>query len=115
MGKVKKKSTIKIEIELDEHQVPEKIYWTASDNPDQKNMAAKGMLLSLFDPQTRETLKIDLWTKEMQVLEMDRFIYQSIRGLADTYFKATSNDKMASAMREFVQFFGEETDIIPKT
>ena len=31
------------------------------------------MLLSLFDKDDLDTLKIDLWTKDMQVMEMDRF------------------------------------------
>ena len=61
-----------------------------------------------------DTIKIDLWTKEMQVVEMDRFFFQTLKGLSDTYFKATNNAELASAMRQFVQYFGEQTEIIPK-
>jgi hypothetical protein len=34
--------------------------------------------------------------------------------MADTYYKATQNAQLASAMQQFVQFFGEQTEIIPK-
>ena len=72
------------------------------------------MLLSLFDADHQETLKIDLWTTEMQVNEMDRFVYQSLRGIAETYFRATNNKDLASDMQQFVRYFGEQTEILPK-
>jgi hypothetical protein len=50
----------------------------------------------------------------MQVLEMDRMVYQTIRALADTYFKATQNTELANQMQQFAQFFGEQVEIIPK-
>jgi hypothetical protein len=58
-------------------------------------------------------MKIDLWTTEMQVIEMDRFFFQTLRAMADTYFKATQNAELATAMQQFVQYFGEKTQIIP--
>ena len=108
-----KKSEIKVQIELDEHKVPDQIKWSA---PDQKQIdqEAKAMLLSFFDKQSRETLKIDLWTKDMQVVEMDRFFYQTLRSMVDTYFRATSNQNLAREMQKFVQYFGEQTEVIPK-
>ena len=70
------------------------------------------MLLSFFDEESKDTLKIDLWTTEMQVIEMDRFFFQTLRGLADTYFKATQNAELATSMRQFVHYFGEKTGIL---
>ncbi|HMX84190.1 MAG TPA: gliding motility protein GldC, partial [Saprospiraceae bacterium] len=69
---------------------------------------------SLFDSKVKDTLKIDLWTNELQVVEMDRFMFQTLRGLADTYMKATNNHKLANEMQQFVTYFGEQTEIIPK-
>jgi len=110
-----KKASIEIQIELDEHNVPEKIQWRSDDQPTNKELkGCKAFLLSLFDEETKDTLKIDLWTKEMQVVEMDRLFFQTLRALADTYFKATQNEKLASDMQKFVHYFGEETGIIPK-
>ncbi len=113
--KIKKKSNINIEIGLDEERMPVDIKWNASDGPDGPGRkAAKAFLLSIFDKHSKDTLRIDLWTKEMQVIEMDRFMFQTLRALADTYFKATQNAKLAADMQRFVQYFGEETEIIPK-
>ena len=108
-----KTSDINIRVHLGEKKIPSKIEWTAADQ-NQVDQEAKAMLLSLFDPKSKETLRIDLWTGAMQVAEMDRFIFHTLRGLADTYFRATNNQKLASAMQQFVQFFGEETAILKK-
>ncbi|MDH3648674.1 MAG: gliding motility protein GldC [Saprospiraceae bacterium] len=109
----KKRSNIQINITLGEHQVPEEITWSAPDQ-DKFEQPAKAMLLSLFDRDTRDTLKIDLWTKELQVVEMDRFMYQTLRSMSETYFRATSNHELSKAMQQFVQYFGEQTEILPK-
>ena len=106
-------SKIEIEVGLNKENVPVAIDWQAVDNPDTPSpQACKAMLLSVFDAKTLETLKIDLWTTDLQVMEMDRLIYYTMRGLADTYFKATQNQEMASAMQQFAQYFGEKTEIL---
>jgi gliding motility-associated protein GldC len=112
--KVVRKSHINIQVGLNEQNIPAKIEWQAEDNPEQKKFQeCKGLLLALFDKETKETLKIDLWTTEMQIIEMDRFIYQTLRSLTDTYYKATQNQELAVEMQKFVQYFGERTEIIP--
>ncbi|NNE29321.1 MAG: gliding motility protein GldC [Saprospiraceae bacterium] len=107
-----KKSTIEINISLDEKSLPENIFW--QNRSEGAGQDAKAMLVSFFDKESLETLKIDLWTKDMQINEMDRFMYHSLRGLADTYFNATRNQKLATEMRKFVQYFGEQTEILAK-
>ncbi len=115
MEEIKKTSEIRIEVGLDAENVPSRIQWQAQDNPDtQTPVECKAFLLSLFDKESRETLKIDLWTQEMQVIEMDRFIFHTLRALADTYYKATQNRELANEMQQFAQHFGEQTEIIPK-
>ncbi|MEL6969855.1 MAG: gliding motility protein GldC [Bacteroidota bacterium] len=104
-------SDINIKVGLNEEKMPVRIDWEASDNP-AGGQVAKAMLLSLFDEDSKDTLKIDLWTTEMQVIEMDRFFFQTLRGLADTYFKATQNAELATSMRQFVHYFGEKTGIL---
>ena len=113
MEKPTQTSQIQINIGLDENKVPVAIDWIADDNSDQKKPSpCKAVLLSLFDRQTLETMKIDLWTKDMQINEMDRFFFQTLRALADTYFKATKNRELAVDMQKFVHYFGEKTGII---
>ncbi|MBX2816936.1 MAG: gliding motility protein GldC [Saprospiraceae bacterium] len=102
---------IEIEVNLDEKKLPETINWTASGSP---TADAKAMMLAFFDRDTRDTLRIDLWTKDMQVQEMDRFFYQTLRSMADSYLRSTNNKEIANDMRKFVQHFGESTGIIPK-
>lgn len=112
---VKRTSTIEIKVGLDDNNVPERIQWKAEDQGKKVTPTqAKAMLLSVFDAENLETLKIDLWTKEMQVIEMDRFFFQTLRAMADTYFKATQNAELATDMQRFVQYFGEKTEVIPK-
>ena len=111
---IKKTSTISLKVGLNEGNVPVKIEWESDGNPNGNDIKpCKGMLLSVFDETSKETYKIDLWTNEMQVVEMDRFMFQTIRGLADTYFKATQNKELANAFQQFVHYFGEQTKIIP--
>ena len=111
MSSIKKTAQINIIVSLDESGIPAKMEWQAEG---QELQACKAMLLSLFDETTKDTLKIDLWTSDMQVMEMDRFFFQTLRSLADTYFKATQNAQLATDFQRFVQYFGEKTEIIPK-
>jgi hypothetical protein len=50
----------------------------------------------------------------MQVMEMDRFMYQMLRYLSQTYLRATQNKDMAEEMAKFAHYFGEKTEILPK-
>jgi gliding motility-associated protein GldC len=110
-----KTSTINIIVHLDTNKHPEKIYWAAQDSEEpQAQKEVKAMLLSLFDKDHLDTLKIDLWTNEMQVVEMDRFMFQTLRALSDSYFKATNNAELANAFAGFAEYFGEETGILSR-
>ena len=114
-NEVVKSSNIIIKIGLDKAQIPASIAWKAEDVPNAKDFQeSKAMLISFFDRETKDTLKIDLWTKDMQVEEMDRFFFQTLRAMADTYFKATQNAQLATDLQRFVQHFGEQTEILPK-
>jgi gliding motility-associated protein GldC len=114
MDQVVKQADITITVGLNRENVPVSIRWSAADAPDaQKPQPCKAMLLSLFNGDSLETLKIDLWTQDMQVIEMDRFFFQTLRALADTYYKATQNAPLAADMHRFVQYFGEKTEILP--
>jgi gliding motility-associated protein GldC len=109
------KSTILLEIELDEKKHPKTIHWQASDNPAENGLSpVKAFLLSLFDEASSDTLRLDLWTSKLQVSEMDRLMFQTLKSLADTYFRATNNHELANAMQSFATYFGENTGIVPK-
>ncbi|MBL0128358.1 MAG: gliding motility protein GldC [Flavobacteriales bacterium] len=100
-----KNSEILLKVRLDENQVPEKIDWTAEDNDG--SGSTKAVLLSLWDEKEHNTLRIDLWTKEMTVGEMKAFFHQNLLTLADTFERATGEGKMAAQMRDFGAYFAE--------
>ncbi len=104
------KKDITVSVGLDKENMPVEMNWIADDTD--KATDVKAMLLSLFDKESLDTLRIDLWTTEMQVIEMDRFMFQTLRGLADTYYRATQNAELASEMQAFVTHFGKKTGII---
>jgi len=108
------KSTISITVTLGDDRQPEKITWEADDsNQNAKQIRdSKAMLLSFFDEATLDTFKIDLWTKEMQISEMDRLVYNTLKGLSETYFKATRNDELSNQFRSFATHFGKATGIL---
>ena len=108
-----RKANISIEVQLDENQLPEEIHWKATDmqSPDGEEKA-KAMMLFFFDKKTKDTMKMGLWTKDMQMVEMDRFVYHLLRSTADTYLQATNNKDLAEDFRKFTQYFGEKTEII---
>lgn len=104
-----KQTTIKFDIDLDDNNVPEKIIWNAKDNG--KTAEAKAMIISVWDKEERNTLRIDLWNKEMEVDEMKRFVHQTILTLADSFEKATGETKMAATMRDFCDYYAEKLEI----
>ncbi|WKZ65187.1 MAG: gliding motility protein GldC [Flavobacteriales bacterium] len=100
-----KTSDITLRVTLDDNRVPERIDWTAEDGGTQS--ASKAVLLSIWDEQERNTLRIDLWTKEMTVEEMKAFFHQNILTMADTFERATGEGRMAAQMRDFAAYFAE--------
>ena len=106
-------SEIKFRVGLDENKVPESIEWTASDGGI-NHAPAKGMLLSVWDKKQGDTLKIDLWTKDMLADEMKQLIHQTLLGLSDTLERATDDKKAADEIRSFAQDLGVKMNLFKK-
>lgn len=107
-----KTSKITFDIELDENHVPEKLSWQSTDGDN--GGECKSALISIWDPKQNSTLKIDLWTKDMKVDDMNIMYHQTLLTMADTFNRATGNDKLSNQMKEFARYFGEETGIIDR-
>lgn len=103
-------SEIKFLVELDENRVPEKLKWTAQDGGVNAE-EAKAIMLSIWDSKVQETLRIDLWTKDMPVDEMKVFFHQTLVAMADTFQRATDDEKMADTMRDFCDYFAEKMEL----
>ena len=97
-------SEIKFNIELDENRVPEKLTWSAQDGGVQAE-EAKAIMLSIWDSKVKETMRIDLWTKDMPVDQMKMFLHQIFVSLGHTYQRATGEDDVADKIQEFAEDF----------
>tara|TARA_Y100000816_G_scaffold144601_1_gene102568 strand:+ start:281 stop:616 length:336 start_codon:yes stop_codon:yes gene_type:complete len=105
-----KKSKITFEITLDENKVPEKIKWSAPDGG-VNNEDSKATFISVWNQKKQETLKIDLWTKDMPVDQMNVFIHQTLVSMSETFFKATQNEKIYDAFKQFCDYFSEKLNL----
>ncbi len=98
-----KNSEIKFNITLDDDNVPESITWDASDKPADSQSKTDAILISLWDQEQKNTLRIDLWSKDMSVEEMKRLCVDSVGGMAQTIRNATGDDFMADEMEALCQ------------
>ena len=107
----KNTSEIKFLVELDENRVPERLFWTAKDGGVELS-ETKAIMLNVWDNKTKESMRIDLWTKEMMVEEMQHLFYETFRSMADTYLRATNDTKASEAITAFAQQFGKINGVV---
>ncbi|PKA82374.1 protein involved in gliding motility GldC [Ulvibacter sp. MAR_2010_11] len=103
-------SEINIKVALDANKIPEKLQWSAKDGG-VANEEAKAVFLSVWDHNSKEALRIDLWTKDMPLDEMKIFFHQTLSAMADTFQRATNDDKMSATMRDFCDYFAEKLEL----
>ena len=102
------KSSIVIDVELDEERIPQHIECRSSDRTADRAQQAKAFMLSLWDGAEKTALRIDLWTQKMMVDEMADFYYQTMMTMADTYERATRNTELVKEMKDFAKHFYEK-------
>lgn len=105
------KKKIEITVDLDEKKVPQNIVWQA-EGQEPEQVSVRAMLLSFWDHEQGNALRLNLWTKDMAIDEMARFFYQTLMHLADTYKSAVPNSQLYELLRQqartFMQAFKEE-------
>ena len=106
-------SSIELKVELDENRIPEYLEWSAEDGGIE-NEQAKAMMLSVWDHKQKDTLRMDLWTKDMPVDEMKQFFHQTLVSMANTFERSTNDEKMSATMRDFCDYFAEKLELVPK-
>ncbi|MBG6110316.1 gliding motility-associated protein GldC [Flavobacterium sp. CG_23.5] len=106
----KNTSEIKFLIELDDNRVPEKLMWSAKDGGVEAQ-EAKAIMLSIWDSKAKESMRIDLWTKDMPVDEMKIFFHQTLVAMSETFKRATDDEKMADTMKDFCDYFAEKLEL----
>ena len=104
------KQILKFEVELDENHLPVNMKMDTSDGSGSED-DIKALMISAWAARNKETLRIDLWTKDMPVNEMFIMYHQTMMGMANTLEKATGHDKLAGALKDYCDFFAEQTKI----
>lgn len=111
MGKT---SDIRLSVTLGADNIPEKITWKADDASLDAPEECKAFMLSLFDGNADESLRIDLWTNEMRQDEMDKFFFETFLTMADTYKRANTNAEVTNMIKDFAFQFGEKVGLLKR-
>lgn len=100
-----KTSEINFTVELDKDNVPENITWNATDKPgDDDN--TKAISIAVWDDTEKNTMRLDLWTKDMQVYEMKKFYLDALGGMAQSILNATADEKMSGDINQLCDRLG---------
>lgn len=105
------KKTLKFEVEIDENNLPNNIKMIGEET---KNTAImlKALMVAAWDASKKETLRVDIWTKDMPVNDMFILYHQNLMGMATSLEKSTGEEKLAQALRDYCSFFAEKTKIL---
>ena len=103
-------SRIELTVELDENKIPENIQWSAQDGGI-NDQSSKAIMLSVWDHKKKDTLRIDLWTKDMPIDEMKQFFHQTLVSMAGSFERATDDQKMSATMLDFCDYFAEKLEL----
>lgn len=105
-----KKSEIHFDINLDENNVPEDITWNATDKPGDDDDHTKAISIAVWDDTEKNTMRLDLWTKDMPVDEMKKFYLDSLSGLAQNILTATGDEQMSADINNLCETLGKRLE-----
>lgn len=92
-----KNSNINIDVILDDDNIPEQLTWSASDVGGDKKQA-KAVNISIWDHVSRETLKMDLWAKDMSIDEMKIFYVDMVGSMAESLRHSTNDTELSKIL-----------------
>ena len=105
------KQTLKFEVELDENNLPNSIKMH-EEKASNSSIDLKALMIAGWDAKRKETLRVDIWTKDMPVNDMFIMYHQNMIGMATSLEKSTGQNKLANALRDYCDFFAKETKIL---
>jgi gliding motility-associated protein GldC len=105
-----KTTEITFKVNVDENNLPLNIFWDAPDTGEKSE--CKSMMIALWDAKENNTLRIDLWTKDMMVDEMKKFYHQNVMTLTDTYIRATGDSATGEKVKKIFTEIGRENGIL---
>ena len=106
-----KTAEIKLTIDLDDNNVPEKIMWESTDSANKEALPVNSIMLALWDQSYKNTLRIDLWTKDMPVDDMKRFFYETLQTMGDSFLRATGEKDIVEDLRDYCAHFADKMEI----
>jgi gliding motility-associated protein GldC len=104
-----KKSEIHFDINLDENNVPEDIIWNATDKPGDEDHT-RAISIAVWDDPEKNTMRLDLWTKDMPVHEMKKFYIDALGGMAQSILTATGDEQMSADMNALCESLGKRLE-----
>ncbi len=93
-------SEINFKVHLDENRVPEKIFWDATENPNEGINETLAINLNIWDQYHKGLLGINLWTKDMSTDEMKHFAVDIIGNLRQMIADSTGDEKIILYLEE---------------
>ena len=105
------KKILKFKVTLDENNLPEGIDMLG-DEVDDSRINLKALMIAAWDSKKKETLRVDIWTKDMPVNDMFILYHQNMMGMATSLEKSTGEGKLAEGLRDYCAFFAEKTKIL---
>ena len=105
------KQILKFEVELDENNLPNSIKML-EEKASNSSIDLKALMIAAWDAKRKETLRVDIWTKDMPVNDMFIMYHQNMMGMATSLEKSTGQNKLANALRDYCDFFAKETKIL---
>jgi gliding motility-associated protein GldC len=105
-----KEAEINFVVKLDEDNSPSEIFWGASEADFEGLKPCESLMISMWDRVEKNTLSIDLWTKDIEVGEMSTHFYFTFMKMADTYQRATNNTELSEIIRNFAREFAGKVE-----
>jgi gliding motility-associated protein GldC len=106
-----KRAEIKMIVDLDDNNVPTNITWESTDSENKDAVPVKAMMLALWDHNFKNTMRIDLWTKDMPVDEMKKFFFETLQTMGDSFLRATGEKNIVEDLRDYCAHFAEKMEI----
>ncbi|MBK7666912.1 MAG: gliding motility protein GldC [Sphingobacteriaceae bacterium] len=105
-----KTSEISFKVTVDDNHLPVNIEWEAKDAGERSN--SKSVMIALWDTKENNTMRIDLWTKDMSIDEMKKFYVQNVMTLTDTYIRATNDEATAKEVKALFSEIGKKIGVL---
>ena len=99
--KIEHESEIRLKVGLDTHRNPVRLTWTAEEGGIEPDREVKAFFLTTWDKKENNSMRMDLWTTEFMVEEMQAMVFQHLMSLADVVDRSTGDSKSAEEIKTF--------------